>query len=867
MRPYHRVRNVLIASSLLLGSGLMSANETPTVALPEYQPGGGITEESVDRIMEWTLKTYKSPGAAVVIVKDGEIFMTGGYGIRNVDTGEPVTAETLFQLASVSKTFTAAAFADAVDNGALEWEKPASEVLPNFEMFLPYATEWVDGTDFLVHRAGFPGFFGDLFDHLGYTRNDIRHRIRFVQPGYSFRDHPEYSNIGFFLAGEMVAEAGQGTYEEVLRTSLLDPLGMNQTGTVETLLNGDTGNNFAAPHISKGDGFAVVPHNLSGVFVAAGGLASNAQDLGAYLQMLVNEGKFEGQQIIGEDALNQNFTSVITSEVGFAEFPPIDENSGFDYAPGWGVYHYNGLKVLEKGGALDGVRTLAVLIPQENFGITVLSNMNLTSLPEAVRAGVLQQMFGHPGEEDLQPIIRAKADDIDGMLLGSGDTQQALKDLSEEQIQAFVGRYTNDLYGEWAIVRDNEAASTLSMLCGPAEYKLKVTLIDDKTLGITPPIVISAMEEVEFEFETGESATSFKYDGYSFRRLGSAKTSLPVQLEDIVDQQMSEKGMTGVVVGVWKSGKEVAMIEAGVSHIAEDTPLTREDHFRIGSVTKSFTVTRILQLVDEGVLNLDDPISDHVDGLQNGSATLGELANMSSGIFNYTEDGDFVGLLFEDISAPWTPQQLVDVGNRNPPYFAPGKGWHYSNTATVLLGMAIEKATGNSLNQELQENLFSPLDLSETSYPMTPAMPEPYASGYARFEEDGDLEDLTPANPTSAAGSGAIVSTLDDLQKWGKALGEGTLISPKMREAQIQLLPNKDCPSCPEYDGYGLGIGSLEGWLGHTGDYLGYQSLVMHDAKTDQTVVILTNFRNFTNHDHLPTKLFREMAPLFAPQP
>lgn len=521
MKSYNRLRNIIIAWSFLLGSGFARADETQPVTLPGYEPGGGITEDSINKIFEWALETYKTPGTAVAIVKDGEFFMSAGYGIRNVETGEPVTAETLFQLASVSKTFTAAAFAAAVNDGTLTWEKPAREVLPDFEMYLPYATEWVNGTDFLVHRAGFPGFFGDLFDHFGYSRTDIRHRIRFVEPGYSFRDHPEYSNIGFFLAGEMVAESGKGTFEEVLKTSILDPLDMDQTGKAEWLLKSAQGNNLAASHISKDGAFAVVPHNLSKVFVSAGGLASNARDLAAYLQMLVNKGKYKDSQVIEEEALDQIFTSVIAAEVGFSEFPPINDYSGFDYAPGWGVYHYNGLKVLEKGGALDGVRTLAVLVPEKKFGIAILSNMNLTALPEAVRAGVLQQMFGREGEEDLQPVIRAKADKIEEILLGSDDTAQAEKDLSADQIQAFVGRYTNDLYGVWEVVRDDKEASTLSMLCGPAKYKATVTLIDKNTLGIKFPIGISALEEVKFEIKKGESATSFTFDGYSFRRLGS----------------------------------------------------------------------------------------------------------------------------------------------------------------------------------------------------------------------------------------------------------------------------------------------------------------------------------------------------------
>lgn len=323
---------------------------------------------------------------------------------------------------------------------------------------------------------------------------------------------------------------------------------------------------------------------------------------------------------------------------------------------------------------------------------------------------------------------------------------------------------------------------------------------------------------------------------------------------------MVEKGVTGIVIGIWEGEEPLLILERGVGDLDSDRPISQEDHFRIGSVTKSFTVTRILQLSDAGELSLDDPISSYVPDLENGSATLRELANMSAGIFNYTEDPAFPALLFEDISAPWTSEQLVEIAKGNSPYFAPGEGWHYSNTATVLLGMVIENVTENPLGEELQKNILEPLELNSTTYPTTPALPEPYAHGYALFEPDSAPTDISPSSPGSSAGSGAMVSTLGDLHTWGKVLATGSLLSPAMHKAQIELLPNNDCPTCPEYDGYGMGIGNLEGWLGHTGDYLGYQSLVMHDSDTDRTVVILTNFRNFTNHDHLPTQLFRQIV-------
>jgi len=512
---------VFLTAAITCSLSGADTNQKPTASLPGFDPGSGITQEEVSKIVEWALETYKVPGAAVAIVKDGEVFLAEGYGIRNSETGDPVDKDTIFQLASVSKTFTAASFAAAVDKDLLKWETPTREILSDFSMHTDYATQWVDGTDFMTHRSGFPGFFGDLFDHLGYSRADIIHRMRFVKPGYSFRDHPEYSNLGFFLAGEMTAAAEKKTFEEVVQDSLLTPLGMKDTGKAEILM--ETGTNTAASHIETDDGFEVVPHNLSKVFVAAGGLASTATDLALYMQMLVDEGQFQGNEILSSEAIDRMFTPVITPAESFSEFPPINENSGFDYSPGWGVFHYNGLKVMEKGGALDGVRTIVIVIPQEKFGIAVLANMNLTALPEAVRAGVLQQMFGRPGEEDLQPEIFDRSEKIHKMLFGSMTKPEADPSITENQVKAFVGNYVNDLYGEWQIIPDAAADSGLTLVMGVDGYRGKVTVSSPSELTVEWPIVISAPEEIPFEIEKGKSASSFDFDGYTFRRLGSAE--------------------------------------------------------------------------------------------------------------------------------------------------------------------------------------------------------------------------------------------------------------------------------------------------------------------------------------------------------
>lgn len=348
---------------------------------------------------------------------------------------------------------------------------------------------------------------------------------------------------------------------------------------------------------------------------------------------------------------------------------------------------------------------------------------------------------------------------------------------------------------------------------------------------------------------------------------GSLDPELEARLREIVASYEEEFELPGVLAGIWIPGKGHLIIEDGLADIETGRPIKKQDHVRIGSVTKSFTVTVILQLVGEGLLSLDEPAGNYLPDVENSDATIAELANMRSGIFNYTEDADFITEFIEsDFLKVWTDQELVDAADRNIPYFPPGGGWHYSNTNTVILGMIVEQVTGRPLGVEIRERIIGPLGLGGTTYPTTPDMPEPFAHGYG-FDP---LEDISFTDPSSSAGSGAMISRLDDLKKWGRALGKGTLLSAELQAERIDSLepivfdpcddddPDRPKRSCPEYDKYGLGMGEISGWIGHTGEYIGYTSLVMYHPESGSVVVIVTNI--FGLSEHVPTKIFKELA-------
>jgi D-alanyl-D-alanine carboxypeptidase len=280
-------------------------------------------------------------------------------------------------------------------------------------------------------------------------------------------------------------------------------------------------------------------------------------------------------------------------------------------------------------------------------------------------------------------------------------------------------------------------------------------------------------------------------------------------------------------------------------------PTTADVHQRIGSVTKTFTVTAILQLAEQGALSLDDPIDDYVPGLPNGDATLRQLGEMRSGIPSYTFDESFQDTLFSDPEHQWTPQQLVDLVKGDEPMFAPGEMMFYSNTNLVLLGMVIEQVTGSTVESVMVEQIFEPLGLEHTNLPSDSAYPEPHWQGYTLQGVDGDTpQDATAWDPSWGWTAGAMISDIDDMLVWGRALATGEdILSPESQAMRLDSFdfdvpmfagPDRTAPQTPAR-AYGLGLGLALDWYGHEGELPGFNTYVQHHLPDDVTVVVMVN--------------------------
>lgn len=243
---------------------------------------------------------------------------------------------------------------------------------------------------------------------------------------------------------------------------------------------------------------------------------------------------------------------------------------------------------------------------------------------------------------------------------------------------------------------------------------------------------------------------------------------------------------------------------AGVGNRKTGRPRLAHDRFRVGSVTKPFTATVLLQLAAEGELSLDDPVQKWLPGLvQNArydgnKITLRQLLNHTSGIFNYNNDAGFLerftgqGFLKHRYDGA-TPEELVAIGLAQPAVFPPGTGWSYSDTNYILAGLVIEKVTGHDYEDEVRRRIIEPLKLTSTSLPRSsPTVPGPHSRHYSRlYEEDpaAPIHDVTEFNPTVAWAAGTIISTAHDLNTFTRALLQGRLLPPEQLAEMLHGVP------------------------------------------------------------------------------
>ncbi|WP_232662953.1 serine hydrolase domain-containing protein [Pseudonocardia sp. TRM90224] len=332
-------------------------------------------------------------------------------------------------------------------------------------------------------------------------------------------------------------------------------------------------------------------------------------------------------------------------------------------------------------------------------------------------------------------------------------------------------------------------------------------------------------------------------------------TKLRPELEELVRDLL----VTGAVVRVRSADLGDWTGAFGTRTFRGTDPVQPGDHVRIGSVTKTWTGTVVLQLVDEGRLRLADPVATYRPDVPNGAAiTVEQLLTMRSGLGNYTASPELNRILDTAPETVFPPEELIRIGLAEPVRFPPGQGYFYSNTNTALLGRIIEQITGNPLATEFERRIFAPLRLGGSAFPATSnALPSPHPNGYTYGTNVETIDtnvlspekqaaaaagtlapiDVTFSNPSWAWSAGAGISTSDDLANYAEALVGGGLLGPAMQHTRLASIQPVD-PADPQSVGYGLALAKFGPMYGHTGELPGFNTFVGHDPTRKITVVV-----------------------------
>jgi D-alanyl-D-alanine carboxypeptidase len=318
-------------------------------------------------------------------------------------------------------------------------------------------------------------------------------------------------------------------------------------------------------------------------------------------------------------------------------------------------------------------------------------------------------------------------------------------------------------------------------------------------------------------------------------------------IDQIVAQQMAAQGIPGVTVSVRAPGRGTLLRSYGLADTATGRPLAPRDAYRIASVTKTFTAAAVLRLADEGRLRLSDRLERYVPGIPNGDRiTIREVLALRAGIFDYVADPSFLAAYTADPLLPgFNPQDVVAIIRRNAGQARPpGVETVYSNSNYALLGLVIEKVTGQTAERYVNRRVVRPLGLTHTRFPSSPALPTPFSHGYD--DSAGALRDATFTSVKVPWTAGAMVSTVPDMTRYASLLADGALLAPRTRRARLRAIPFAGSAS-PFFVGYGLGITRIGRWIGHDGSIFGYSDFVFHLPSKDATVVVMVNRAGTSN--------------------
>jgi len=463
-------------SVLLLQPGLISAQAATTKDVPGRRAlktdssrsmSASVSQErlqnailAIEKLAKKQVDDKIVPGLSIAIVHDDKVVFAKGFGSREVGKPEMVDADTVFQLASISKSVSSTVVAALVSEGKVGWDSRISQLDPGFQMNDPWVTRELTIRDLLAHRSGLPEHAGDLLEDIGYDRAQVLYRLRYQKPDSSFRSEYAYTNFGFSEGAIAAARSCNAGWEDLSEAKLFQPLGMTSTSARYADFWGRT--NKAVGHVLV-DG-AWVHHNQRNPDAQspAGGVSSSANDMARWMRLQIAAGKYDGKQIISAAALEETHHPQILTHFspanGLPDFYGLGLNVNYDQA---GLLHLG-----HSGAFAMGAATTVSMVPAKSVGICVLTNAYPIGVAGSLATTFTDLVLYGETSRDWFALFKQLFSDPAALGISQGYDYSRAPASATAALKngAYAGRYVNDFFGELEII---DKDGDLAMVIGP----------------------------------------------------------------------------------------------------------------------------------------------------------------------------------------------------------------------------------------------------------------------------------------------------------------------------------------------------------------------------------------------------------------
>jgi CubicO group peptidase (beta-lactamase class C family) len=430
-------------SAVLFGVCTLGVARARPVVMP-------ISPASIDGTVARAMQAFQVPGMAVGIVKDGKLVYAKGYGVREYGQPEAVDPDTVFQIGSNTKAFTAAALAMLVDAGKLHWDDKVTQYLPDFQMYDPYVTREFTVRDLLTHRSGLGLGAGDLmfYPTTDFTRAQIIHGVRYLKPVSSFRSQFAYDNLLYMVAGELIPAITGDSWEQFVQRHILQPLHMGGCGANRELVKDRS--NLASPHVVVDGKLTPIPVEDLTVVGGAGTINCSVNSMAKWLETQLNRGTTpDGVRLFSSDR-SAEMWSINTVQPLDADLASLTRTHFLGYGLGWDISDEFGRERVAHTGGVPGTVTWVSMVPELKLGVLVFTNQQEAAAMEAVGHQILDAYLGAP-HRDWVAIAVAYRDKRQAEAAAvEGEAAKVAKAAGSPTLplSAYVGHYDDAWRGE-----------------------------------------------------------------------------------------------------------------------------------------------------------------------------------------------------------------------------------------------------------------------------------------------------------------------------------------------------------------------------------------------------------------------------------